>query len=88
MRATVGLIDELLGLEKVKVVHLNDSKGKLGSGLDRHDDVGKGYIGREGLRAVLHSDAFSSLPVILETPYREEAQLKRSLSVVRGLFAS
>jgi deoxyribonuclease IV len=87
VRGTVSLIDELLGLDKVKVIHLNDSKGRLGSGLDRHEDVGRGYIGREGFRAILHSDALGSLPMILETPYADDAELKRSLSTVRGLLS-
>jgi deoxyribonuclease IV len=88
VKTTLGLVDELLGLDRVRVVHLNDSKGKLGSGLDRHEDIGKGFIGREGFRALINNDAFSALPFILETPYDDDAQLKNSLSVARKLFSS
>ncbi|MBI4257757.1 MAG: deoxyribonuclease IV [Thaumarchaeota archaeon] len=65
---TVRLFDEQIGLEYLKVVHLNDCKGELGCSLDRHEHIGMGYIGEEGFRAFLHHPAVRGLPMILETP--------------------
>jgi deoxyribonuclease IV len=61
-------LDKILGLEKVKVLHLNDSKKDLGSRVDRHDHIGLGKIGREGFVAIIRDDAFADVPKILETP--------------------
>jgi len=67
---TLTTVDAILGLETLKLVHLNDSKGDLGSHLDRHEHIGVGRIGDEGFRSVLHS-RLSRLPLILETPKDE-----------------
>lgn len=71
--------DSTLGLELLKVVHLNDSKGELGSGRDRHEHVGLGYIGEKGFRAIFRHDALRNLPFIMETPpSRDDAgEIKR-----------
>jgi deoxyribonuclease-4 len=65
---TVRQFDETLGLEMLKVVHVNDCKGELGSHIDRHEHIGMGHIGEAGFRMILHHDAFKRLPIILETP--------------------
>ena len=65
---TVDKLKEEIEFERLKVVHANDSKGKLASHLDRHEHIGKGYIGNKGFRAILHTDIFRRLPIILETP--------------------
>ncbi len=57
-----------IGLNKLAVVHLNDAKGVLGGHLDRHEHIGEGEIGRDGMRAILHHLALKHLPFILETP--------------------
>lgn len=70
------LIEEIkyyIGLDKFKVVHLNDSKGDLGSGIDRHEHIGIGKIGMMGLRKFLQHFYFTNAPVILETPKKQEA---------------
>lgn len=86
VRGTMELFDEAVGFERLKVVHLNDSKGPLGSRLDRHEDVGKGKIGRSGVRAVLGYKDMTKHPIILETPYTELREMKESLAVVRSLL--
>jgi len=68
---TVGRIDETIGLERVRVVHVNDAKGDLGSRRDRHEHIGRGRIGREGFRLLVNHAALSELPFILETPKRD-----------------
>ena len=64
---TIGKLDEIIGFEKLKLVHLNDSLGGLKSHRDRHEHIGMGKIGEEGFRNVLKSE-FGQLPLILETP--------------------
>jgi deoxyribonuclease-4 len=61
-------LDSIIGLERVKVLHLNDSKKELGSRVDRHDHIGKGTIGLEGFRPIVCDPAFKKIPKILETP--------------------
>lgn len=60
-------IDELIGFKRLKLVHLNDSKGEFNSHLDRHEHIGLGNIGEEGFRNLLASK-FSEIPMIMETP--------------------
>jgi len=67
VEATVIKIDEVIGFEKLKLVHLNDSKGDLNSRIDRHEHIGMGKIGEEGFRNVLAS-RLGTLPLIMETP--------------------
>jgi deoxyribonuclease-4 len=57
-----------IGLKRVKVLHLNDSKKSLGSRVDRHDHIGRGQIGLDGFRPIVRDDAFAKVPKILETP--------------------
>jgi deoxyribonuclease-4 len=84
---TMSLFDDCVGYTRLKVVHLNDSKGPLGSNLDRHEDVGKGRIGTNGMKAILHYGGLAERPLILETPFENSAAMRRSLSVVRKLLA-
>ncbi|NLL77083.1 MAG: deoxyribonuclease IV [Clostridiales bacterium] len=63
-------LDQLIGKEKVAVIHINDSKNPRGTGKDRHANIGQGYIGLEALSAIVHHPAFTGVPKILETPYR------------------
>jgi deoxyribonuclease-4 len=67
VEATVNKIDEIIGFEKIKLVHLNDSKGDFNSGIDRHEHIGIGMIGEEGFRCILTS-RLGELPLIMETP--------------------
>ena len=82
---TLAKFDDTIGFENLKVVHLNDSKGGLGSGLDRHEHIGMGYIGEKGFRAVLHHKAIRELPIILETPVDDRCDDQGNLAMVRRL---
>jgi len=64
---TIRKFDTIIGFEKLKLVHLNDSIGDLNSRIDRHEHIGVGKIGEEGFRTVLRS-SLGRLPLILETP--------------------
>lgn len=83
---TLEQFDRLIGLEKLKVVHLNDSKGPLGSGLDRHENIGRGFIGRNGFSMLLKREEINSHPMILETPVGNEEDYLRDLNTVRELL--
>ncbi|KIL44425.1 deoxyribonuclease IV [Jeotgalibacillus soli] len=61
--------DSIVGLDRIKVVHVNDSKNVKGASKDRHENLGFGHIGFEALSYIVHHDAFKDIPKILETPY-------------------
>jgi len=67
VQSTIRKLENIIGLERVKLVHLNDSKGDLNSRIDRHEHIGLGRIGEEGFRNVLASQ-LGELPLIMETP--------------------
>ena len=83
---TMDEFDRVVGLEWLKAIHLNDSKGDLGSRKDRHDHIGKGYIGLEGFRHILNDARLAGLPALLETPKSNDLHEDReNLSVLRAL---
>lgn len=85
---TLGIIDREIGLKKLGVVHANDSRGALGSRLDRHEHIGWGYIGREGFRALLHRPELAEVPFILETPVKTSQDDLRNLAMLKELRPS
>ena len=66
--AALNEFDRIVGLKWIRVLHLNDSKGKLGSRLDRHEHIGQGTIGDAGFKIVVTRPEFVGIPKILETP--------------------
>lgn len=78
-------IDRLLGLDRLFLLHLNDSKGDLGSRIDRHEHIGKGKIGIEGFRILVNHDSLKHIPMILETPKESDEDDIKNISVVRSL---
>jgi deoxyribonuclease-4 len=84
INSVIEAVHNVLGWDRVKLVHLNDSKGELGSGVDRHDHIGLGKIGEAGFANILHS-RLRSLPLILETPVDERGDDTRNLRKVREL---
>ncbi len=81
---TLLRFDEVIGLKKLKLVHLNDSKGGLGSRIDRHEHIGLGKIGEKGFRNILKSN-LRALPLIRETPREEKRNDIENLKKVREL---
>lgn len=86
LEKTLSDFDENVGLKTLKVLHLNDSRGKLGSHLDRHEHIGRGYIGEEGFRIIVNHKSLRNLPMILETPQDEYGGYEVDLEVVRRLL--
>ena len=60
--------DREVGIERLVLLHANDSKCPLGGRVDRHENIGDGYIGREGFENILAYPGFADLPFILEVP--------------------
>lgn len=87
VESTVAELKRTVGLESLKVVHANDSKGELASGRDRHEHIGMGHIGEQGFRAILHNDVFRKLPLILETPIDKRATDVTNMGKLRELAA-
>lgn len=83
---SMAVFEDALGRDHIRVVHLNDSKGPLGSNLDRHENVGKGKIGMKGMRAFLHHKGIARRPLIMETPYDDLKGMRQSVSLVRSLL--
>jgi len=81
---TLTVLDSVVGLKKLKLVHLNDSANRLSSFLDRHEHIGLGEIGDEGFSAILHSE-FCSYPMIMETPIDERRGNFENLMKVHSL---
>lgn len=67
-RETFERFDEVVGFRYLKGMHLNDSKKGIGSHVDRHDSLGKGELGIETFRMIMHDPRFDDIPLILETP--------------------
>ena len=67
-QSTLEQFDKFIGIEHIKIVHLNDSKGEIGCNLDRHDHIGLGKIGEVGLSYVVKFANSKKIPIILETP--------------------
>ncbi len=82
---TLRLFDEIVGLSRLKVIHMNDSKGKLGSHLDRHEHIGLGFIGEKGFKAILNHKVIKELPLILETPVDSRRDGSGNLKKLREL---
>ena len=68
VKAWVKEIQETVGLDRIKLLHLNDSKKGLNCHVDRHEHIGKGKIGLEGFRAIIRHPELQNIPMILETP--------------------
>ncbi len=79
-------IEKYIGFDKIKLIHLNDSKGEAGSCIDRHEHIGRGKIGIEGLRQFINYKHFKNIPLILETPKRKETDDIMNLRIVREMI--
>lgn len=85
-KKTVAEADRILGLDHVRVIHANDSKGVLGSHMDRHEHIGQGYIGLDGFRRILTHPKLRQKAFILETPVDQEGDDRRNLDTLKSLW--
>ncbi len=85
LKKMVADADRILGLEHVRVIHANDSKGGLGSHVDRHANIGEGHIGLDGFRGILTHPKLRTKPFILETPVDKEGDDRKNVEMLKQL---
>jgi deoxyribonuclease-4 len=94
--STFKQFGRLVGFDRLKAFHLNDSKKPLGSRVDRHEHIGRGYLGLEPFRRIVNDRRFRGLPMLLETPKAEGKPTgpiaidpldEQNLNTLRGLMA-
>ena len=84
--ATIEQFDRIVGLDRLRVIHLNDSKGEFGSHRDRHEHIGDGHIGLDGFSNLLNDSRLSAITGLLETPKGDDLHEDReNLSTLRSL---
>lgn len=82
VEALLKNFDGTIGIERLKVMHLNDSKGDLNSHLDRHEHIGQGKIGLNGFKALMSFKEVQKLPLIIETPYDSEKDYMQDIATL------
>jgi deoxyribonuclease-4 len=82
---TFDMFDETIGLEHLKAMHINDSKVRQGSRVDRHEQIGDGFIGLDGFRNFMNDRRWEKIPMVLETPQGDRAY-KKELKTLRSLI--
>lgn len=80
---TIDSLEDLVGKNKLKLFHINDSKGELGSGIDHHEHIGQGFIGFDCFRELMKNQRYKNIPMILETPKDDINSDKRNLDLLR-----
>lgn len=88
-QSVIEEFDRIVGLNRLRAVHLNDSKKPLNSHVDRHEHIGKGAIGLTAFRCLMNDERLRHVPMVLETPKDDECtEDLDNLATLRGLFAS
>ena len=82
---TIEDLDRTLGLRRLRLIHLNDSKTPLGSRKDRHWHIGEGYIGLKGFQCLVNHPLLTHLPGIMETPRKDTVEDLKNMKVIRSL---
>lgn len=77
--------DEIIGLSRLKAIHLNDSKNMCDSHKDRHEIIGKGYIGLSVFEKIVNDKRFDDIPMCLETPHDNEDEYKDEITILKKL---
>lgn len=84
-KSFIKQVEDNFGTDRVKAFHLNDAKGGLGSGLDRHEHIGMGKIGLDAFREIATNPIFADVPGILETPKKSPDDDARNMQVISDL---
>lgn len=77
--------DKIIGLDRLKAIHVNDSKNPFAAHKDRHEKIGEGYIGLEAFERIINHPALRDLPFYLETPHEEITGYEKEIAVLKGL---
>jgi deoxyribonuclease-4 len=83
---TIAEFESTVGLERLFLIHVNDSKGKLGAGIDRHEHIGLGEIGNKGFRSFFALKELRQIPLVLETPIDQRRGDKENLAHTKNLL--
>lgn len=78
--------DEIVGMKYLCALHINDSKAPLGSNLDRHENIGIGFLGLEAFRLIVNKEELQDLPLILETPMKEDKTWADEVALLESLI--
>ena len=85
-KATMKKFDDVIGLDRLRIIHMNDSKKEFGSRRDRHEHIGKGMIGIKAFSNFINDRRLKKVPMILETPKEEDLKEDiENLKILRGL---
>lgn len=85
-KATMKKFDDIIGLNRLKIIHMNDSKKEFASKRDRHEHIGQGFIGKEGFANFVNDKRLAQVPMIIETPKGEDlAEDIENLKILRSL---
>ena len=76
-RQTMRQLKQLVGLDRIKAIHVNDSKRELGSRVDRHEHIGRGKVGIQAFARLLNDRRFRKIPMYLETPKGDDPKTKK-----------
>ncbi|MFB0528069.1 MAG: deoxyribonuclease IV [bacterium] len=87
LEKTLEEFERLIGFDKLKLLHLNDSKTPLGSRVDRHWHIGEGYIGSEGFKNIVNHPKLFHFPGIMETPHKREEDDIRNMSKIESFVS-
>jgi len=79
--------DKIIGLDRLKAIHLNDSKNQLSAHKDRHEKIGEGHLGIEGIKRIITHPVIASLPICLETPNELDGYAKE-IALLKEIFYS
>ncbi|MCM8761266.1 MAG: deoxyribonuclease IV [Candidatus Omnitrophica bacterium] len=86
LEATLKRFDKIIGINRIKVVHFNDSLSPIGSHVDRHQHIGKGKIGLEALGRIINHVRLKEAAFIMETPKKTDKDDKKNLAVAKKLY--
>jgi deoxyribonuclease-4 len=86
IESTLKSFDQTIGLKRLHLLHLNDSKTPLGSRRDRHWHIGEGYIGAEGFRYLINHPLLRHMPGIMETPRKDTVEDLKNMKTIRSLI--
>ncbi len=77
--------DNVIGLDRLKALHINDSKNECNSHKDRHEKIGDGYLGIETFKTIVNHPLLSTKPMILETPHTDNSGYQKEIALLRSL---
>jgi deoxyribonuclease-4 len=82
---TFNMFDKIIGFKYLRGMHINDSKKELATRVDRHDNIGKGFLGEDVFSMLMNDARFDNMPLILETPDESlwEVEIKNLYSLIR-----